>query len=328
MPRGNWSFLHEWVIYDYLMVRFAERTLRLNRRVKSNVLLRKEGWAKVTHLRPIQDSTFPDIKEVAFSNSTISRPAEVKFTTSLFDYHRSLRHANEYQSFVANNGFILVLSHDYLPTGLTNPTDVYEVELADFVSFCRENFSRLLNRQIRAHAETKVWVMYQGPNFNEASVNAQAGRESYIWCPTENLTGFDLSVGDRILFVKTSGASTQTAQKQYLGNQPYTNWRLTELWIGQVSSAIYSRAEYCHIKGIPVSQQLWKNDPIKNSQWRWNRVFEFSPLRCIQKQIDMQNLGANPLTKGFVDAVVQAFCFGKSREISMSEYLALLEQIA
>ena len=46
--------------------------------------------------------------------------------------------------------FIIVLKHDYLPKGLEYfDIDVYEIELVDFVSYCRENFVRLLNQQIK-----------------------------------------------------------------------------------------------------------------------------------------------------------------------------------
>ena len=169
--------------------------------------------------------------------------------------------------------------------------------------------------------------MYQGPNFNTGGATIRPARESSIWCPTENLTGFDLAVGDRILFVKTSGASTQIVQAQYLSNRSFINWQLSEIFIAEISSAIYSRAEYCHLNGIPITQQLWRNDPQTNSNWRWNRVFEFKHSKTIQKTLHMEALRCNPLTRGFLEAVVQVFCFGKSREISMKEYLSLLEQI-
>jgi hypothetical protein len=328
MPRGRWSFLHEWVIYDYLMARFAEGTLRLRCRVLNGVLQRKDKWSKVADLRPIVDSLFPDVKGMRLAGSSEIRPAEIKFITSLFDYHQRISHLAQYRTFVANSGLILVLSHDYLPQGLGSiHTDVYEIDFADFVSFCRENFSRLLSRQIKTHAESKVWIMYQGPNFNKGCPTLRPARESNIWCPTENLTGFDLAVGDRILFVKTSGSSTQIVQGQYLSGTSFVNWQLDEIFVGEISSAIYSRAEYCHLKGIPFTQQLWRNDPQTESNWRWNRVFEFKQSKTIRKNLNLEDLRCNVLTRGFFEAVVQVFCFGKSREISMKEYLSLLEQI-
>lgn len=328
MPRGQWSFLHEWVIYDYLMARFAEDTLRLKCRVLNGVLQRKDKWSRVVDLTPIVDSLFPDVKEIKLAGSTEIRPAEIKFITSLFDYHQRTSHLPQYRTFVAKKGLILVLSHDYLPPGLsTIPTDVYEIDFSDFVSFCRENFSRLLSRQIKTHTESKVWIMYQGPNFNKGGPTIRPARESSIWCPTENLSGFDLAVGDRILFVKTSGESTQTVQRHYLGRAPFINWQLKQIFIGEISSAIYSRIEYCHLKGIPSTQQLWQNDPQINSHWRWNRVFEFKHSKTIEKTLNMESLRCNAFTRGFLEAVVQVFCFRKSREISMKEYLNLLEQI-
>lgn len=37
MARGTWSFLHEWVIYDYLMARLDEKTLRLKCKIKNGI---------------------------------------------------------------------------------------------------------------------------------------------------------------------------------------------------------------------------------------------------------------------------------------------------
>jgi hypothetical protein len=320
--------LHEWVIYDYLMARFGERTLRLRCKMKNGALQRRESWVKVTHLKPIQDSLFPDIKEIRLSGSSDARVAEVKFTTSLFDYHRKQSQCVEYANFVDRRGMIVVLKHDHLPSGFLTAPDVFEIDLNDFTSFARENFPRLLSRQIRSHGEMKIWVMYQGPNFNLRTDGVLPARESHIWCPTENLTGFDMAVGDRILFVKTGKASTQVLQKQYLEGKELAGWLLQEIWVGEVVSAIYSRVEYCQIKNLPTTQQLWAKDPIKPSGWRWNRVFEFRPLRSIQRTIDLQAMRRDPQTRGFVDTLVQVFCFGRSREITPNEYLNLLESVS
>lgn len=235
MPRGTWSFLHEWVIYEYLMARFQEKTLRLRPKIRSGKLQLRERWKKVEYLEPIIGTAFPDIESMRLSGFSSECPAEVKFTTSLFNYHR--RTLSKFKAFMKNGGIIVVLSHDYLPKGLDcYDTDVYEIDQTDFIAFCRENFVRLLNRQISMHTETKVWVMYQGPNFNNGTGKIRLARESGIWCPTDNLTGFDLAIGDRILFVKTSGASTQEVQKSYLKGTIADRWSLDEIYVGELSS--------------------------------------------------------------------------------------------
>jgi len=327
MARGDWSFLHEWVIYDYLMNRYDEGTLRIKCRIMDGILLRREKWYKVEELQPITSSDFPDIKLIQLKGINKTMPAEIKFTTSLFGYHKGQHYKDSFDKFIQKKGFILVVNHDYIPKGLENKISVFELDKPDFISFCRENFTRLLNRQIKMHSETKVWIMYQGPNFSEMADNIKSGRESKIWCPTENLTSFDLATGDRILFVKTKGASTQNVQRNYLDGKILSAWRFSEMWIGEITSTINSRREYCQIKKFPYSTQLWKNDPKKNNSWRWNRVFSFKKIKAIKIDLSMNELYKNKQTKDFVEAVVEAFCYNKSREIPLEQYRNVLEYI-
>jgi len=324
MPRGSWSFLHEWVIYDYIMARFSEKTLRLKLRISEGKVQRREKWVTVIKLKPITGTKFPDIKSIKVKGSSSDVPAEIKFTTSLFDYH--VKQSSKFKDFIEKKGFIIVLSHDYLPSGLMNyKIDVYEIDQVDFVSFCRENFVRLLNRQIRRHTETKVWIMYQGPNFNEKTKSIKPARDSGIWCPTENLSSFDLAMGDRVLFIKTRGASTQKVQKSFLKNTISQDWFLEEIFVGELLDTILSREEYCQIKKIDLNAKLWKKDEKRNGNWRWNRVFEFKHIKTIIKDIKMEYLYENKKTINFVKAVTEAFCYGKSREVSLQEYRDLLE---
>ncbi len=209
MAKGHWSFLHEWVIYEYLRSRADEKTLRLKQYYLNGRLLGKPKWKRVIYLLPIEGTAFPDIRGIKLSGEINYRPAEVKFTTSLFNYHNAANHTENFDQFVNHRGFILVASHDYLPgNGLLEKypqIDVYAIEIEDFITFCRENFSRLLNKQIKAHGVSRIWLMYQGGNFNSGIENIHAARQSLIWCPTENLTGIDLAPNDRILFYKTGG---------------------------------------------------------------------------------------------------------------------------
>ena len=172
MARGNWSFLHEWVIYDYLMVRFDQGTLRIKHVISKGKFIGRTKWVKIKELPPITSTSFPDINRIKLKGSNALRCAEVKFVTSAFTYHKSKKpkEIEQFKCFVESNGFILVASHDYLPKGLLenfSTIDVYEIEIDDFITFSRENFGRLLNRQIKQHNDTKVWIMYQGPNFNQ-----------------------------------------------------------------------------------------------------------------------------------------------------------------
>jgi len=283
-------------------------------------------WVKVDSIEPIFGTDFPDIKGIKLNRDKENRPAEIKFTTSLFSYHNDEKYREKYSKFKNDNGFILVLSHDYLPKNFEkiNNTDIYEIDRSDFTAFCRENFDRLLNRQIKLHTETKVWVMYQGPNFDKFDDKVKSARNTNIWCPTENLTTFDLAVGDRVLFIKTKGASSQDVQNNF--DSVKDKWTLTEIIIAEVSSKIRSRLEYCQLKKIPYQNKLWVNDPYENDCWRWNRVFEFKIVKTLKKDILLYSLN-NHSSEGFFHATKEVFCYRKSREISLSEYRDIIETL-
>ena len=151
MTRGIWSFVHEWAIYEYMMARFEEGVLRLRVVVKAGSPVLREKWIKVKELSPITDSRFPDIKSIKLSGDSGERCAEVKFTTSEFNYHKSA--AQPFENFASMNGFILVLAHDYVPDGLEQrEIDVFELDRADFETWCRVNFPLAVqqtNRNLR-----------------------------------------------------------------------------------------------------------------------------------------------------------------------------------
>jgi len=88
MPKGTWAFLHEWVLYDYLNSRHEEKTLRFKMKVKNGQLILKDKWIKVLDLKPINKTQFPDVESIFLTDLKTSIPAEIKFTTSLFEYHR------------------------------------------------------------------------------------------------------------------------------------------------------------------------------------------------------------------------------------------------
>ena len=332
MAKGHWSFLHEWVIYDFLIARSKEGTLRFKQVIASGKLLGKSKWVKIVEDIHIAGTSFPDVKAIKLKGSSGYRPAEIKFTTSLFNYHKDTKSAAKFLDFIAQRGFILVLAHDYLPTaGLIEKypeVDVYEIELEDFISYCRENFSRLLNRQIKAHNTTRIWIMYQGPNFVRGSSETPPATETLRWCPTENLNGFDLAPGDRVLFIKTSGIDTQKLQKMYLSEKIVSDkWLLVNVHIAEVTSKIFSRFEYNQFKKNHSDKQLWPADPAKNGIWRWNRVFEFKKIKSIERPIKMLNLFNDVLGEVFVIKALEVYCYGISREISHLQYRNFLEAI-
>ncbi len=52
MSKGNWSFLHEWVIYDYLQARSQSKTLRLKQVISKGNTMGRTKWVKVKDLQP------------------------------------------------------------------------------------------------------------------------------------------------------------------------------------------------------------------------------------------------------------------------------------
>ncbi|HCL56620.1 MAG TPA: hypothetical protein DHW82_06380 [Spirochaetia bacterium] len=325
MSKGNWSFIHEWTIYEYMIHRSEENNLRLKCILSDSKIIRKDLWKKVEILNPIYSTDFPDIKGLKFEKEKDFRPAEIKFTTSLFSYHIDSKYKDKFQDFKKQNGIILVLSHDQLPKNYDEikDLDIYEIDRSDFTAFCRENFDRLLNRQIKQHAETKVWVMYEGPNFNDSTENIKSARKSNIWCPTENLTSFDLAIGDRILFLKTKGSSSQDVQNNF--EKVKDKWILTELVITEVRSKIRSRLEYLQLNNLNPDAQLWVTDPFENGMWRWDRVFEFKIIKTYQSDIIISNFINK--SKGFFEAIREVYCFRKSRELKLNEYRDFLENL-
>jgi hypothetical protein len=326
MGLGNWSFIQEWTIYEYLINKYHEKTLRLRCIFKDKKLIKNEKWIKVKNLEPILGTDFPDIKGIKLEKDKVNRPAEIKFTTSLFNYHRDKKYLKQFNQFKSSNGFLIVLGHDHFPKGfeINDNIDIYEIDKIDFVVFCKENFDRLLNNQLKQHTETKVWIMYEGPNFNLSNKKIKSARQSNIWCPTENLNGFDLTSGDRVLFIKIGGASRQDVQNNF--DKVKDKWYLREMVIAEITSKIRSRYEYCQLKKIDFSEQLWVNDPKNNKLWRWNRVFEFKIIKTFNNNMLFSKF-ENKKTKILCETIREVFCFQYSREIALDEYRNFLEQL-
>ena len=54
---------------------------------------------KVKSLKQISGTKFPDYDEVVFEKGNNVRPAEIKFITSKFNYHKEKKYALDYSNF-------------------------------------------------------------------------------------------------------------------------------------------------------------------------------------------------------------------------------------
>lgn len=325
--KSGQNFLQEDVIYEYLNARNEDGSLRLKHKVKDGIRVGREKWFKVKDLGSITSTAFPDVESITFVGSKKGRPAEVKFATSDFHYHKGSQHAHTFRKFAKNDGFLLVVNHDEIPEGISD-IDVYELDQTDFISFCRENFPRLLSGQIRSRTGSKIWVMNQERNFHEDSKDAKAAKDSGIWYPSENLGGLDLDIGDRVLFVRPDGSSRKRVEQEFKKGKIPEEWMLTSIWIGEISSRITSRREYSHSKHIPYDTKLWRDDRRRiDGSWGSNRVFSFKRVKEIKKELPLQDLHKSKNLKDFVVAVAQVFITKKSKEITPAQYRSLLEYL-
>ncbi len=334
MPSGEWSFIHEWMLYEYMINKFNEGTLRLRWVVKSGKLNLKSEYVRVEALGSITNTEFPDINEIKLEKQSFYRVAEVKFITSKFRYHLE-KIRKKYDDFVSNNGCIIVLAHDEMPKKLIEELDVYELEQDDFISYIRENLIRLLNRQMHKSSYNKIWVMYQGPNFNNGTDEVPPARRSCRWCPSNNLNRFDLGVGDTVLFIKTKGIRKQDIKTRY------DEWILNEIFLSKVILSITSRNHYCQIKGLSEKDILWYDETEKGksdskltkrkkkgkNEFRWKRVFEFN------KQDEFTDINIYfsefPETlNNFKKVCELVFSQNIAIEISIDEYVSLFQYIS
>ncbi|WP_163536363.1 hypothetical protein [Gracilibacillus sp. YIM 98692] len=332
------AFLHERVIYEYLEYRTKQNKLYLYKTFSKGKRVLKRALFKVNMIKPIETS-FPDINEMLFEGTNRVRPAEVKFLTSLFDYHKIDKYDREFNKFKKENGCIIVLKHDLLPNGLINKfkVDIYEIDIEDFRAFVIENFNRLIQKQLqnRDNKYQKIWLTSQVNNFyhHYRTYPVKPARLSGIWCPTNNLTSFDLAKGDKILFVK-SGGEFQIKQKlnKYWKDQNaiYPNWKLQKLFVGKVTSPIMSREEYCDIHGIDPSIPLW-NDEYKSGKTKWTRVFSFEKEREIiingNKGISVSEAYGD-LGELIFPILFDVYTQQNTREITPNQYFSLLEYIS
>ena len=345
------AFLDEHVVHNYMVKRFDEGKLRMKKVIVKGMVVRKPNWVPVKHLS-YRNTLFPDFEEIKLGNGSVV-PAELKFSTSSFDYHKTgHRSHQQYIDEKANGLIVISLKHDHMPTGFSaEELDVWELDYSDFSSWCRINFDLLLARQMNVHSGSRrVYLMMPGSkNFFPVSSNQQSvppAIKSGIWCPQTTYTGYDLAEGDVILFIRIRGCNSRIVQPPYLSEKnriaqggskrnwvsrdtTLQPWKILDIHICEVSSEILSREEYCDMNSIPRSTQLWVEDPEANGAWRWGRVFEFNHIKQINCEIPVSNLYDRNIGHNLVftlaDFLRQA---GANRfEISNDEYVYLLQKL-
>jgi hypothetical protein len=330
------AFLQERIIYEYMEYRANQGNLVMYQVMQNGALKGKKTKVYVPKLDPIETS-FPDINWMNIKDEkgkNYGRPAEIKFISSEFNYHKDKTYADSYLKFKNEKGCLIVLKHDTTPNGLLTDynIDIYELDYQDFVSFVYENFHRLLHKQLinREGDSLKYWIMSQTTNFykNYKTYPVRPANESHIWCPTDNLSSYDLAKKDKIIFIKFGGKfqikqDVQSAWRNY--HDIDSNWILQQLWVGEITVPIMNRKEYCDLQGINFSEPLW-NDEVKSNK-KWPRVFQFKKERVINCNIKLKELHTK--IKDIVHPVFfEVFTQQNSREISPDQYIKLLEVIS
>lgn len=331
MARGEWSFIHESVIYQYLIERANTKNLKLKQVWYNGKFINKK--VEVVNVDDITNTRFPDVDSISIkSDKKGNRPAEVKFLTSQFNYHSDKKYKKEYSKFIKDNGFILVYKHDIIPSKLNiDEVDIYELIQEDFVNFIKENFERLFYQQVKEKKDRNVWISYCGRDSNfkngyeKGDMKIKPAIESNIWCPTKNISPNEMTVGDKVLFIKTKGINSQNLQKYY--ESKINLWYLDEIHVCEVRTPIMSREEYCRRYNIPSDKFLWGSEAKKN-EINYNLVFEFRINRSYEElNISIKDL--REVMPNIVDLKMKKlFTTQLDQQIDINEYIELLEYIS
>ncbi len=331
MARGEWSFIHESVIYQYLIERANTKNLKLKQVWYNGKFIDKK--VEVVNVDDITNTRFPDVDSISIkSDKKGNRPAEVKFLTSQFNYHNDKKYKKEYSKFIKDNGFILVYKHDIIPSKLNiDEVDIYELIQEDFVNFVKENFERLFYQQVKEKKDRNVWISYCGRDSNfkngyeKGNMKIKPAIESNIWCPTKNISPNEMTVGDKVLFIKTKGIGQKELQRDY--KERVTDWYLDEVHICEVRTPIMSREEYCRRRNIQSDKFLWASE-AKQNKTNYNFVFEF----FIERSYEDLNISLQELREVMPDIVdlkiKEVFLRSRDKQINIDEYIKLLEYIS
>lgn len=334
MATGSWALLHEYAIYQYMMQRFQEGRLKLH-----PILLDGDFYTKikyffdVTQLDTITDTKFPDIKGICIKGCNDSKkiPAEVKYRSSLFNYHKDKKYRVMYNEFKKQDGCLIVYKHDLLPPKLYSDykINIFELDQKDFVVFVKENFDRLFFEQVQDKNHSNIWMFYQGreSNFNKGFGNIPSARELGLWCPKKLISPFQLTIGDKILFIKTGGISGQKLGAFYNSGKNYHPlWFLDEIYIAKVISPILTREEFClKNKNYRYDSPIWGEEK-KLNLIKYNYVFKFEEEKIFSNlNINLNDFSIN--NKDFVNKLFNLFIRQNEIEISKDEYLHVIESI-
>lgn len=331
MARGEWSFIHESVIYQYLIERANSKNLRLRQVCYNGKFIDKK--VDVLSVDDITNTRFPDVDGITIkSDKKGKRPAEVKFLTSQFSYHTDKKYEKEYRKFIDNNGFILVYKHDVLSEKLNiDEVDIYELIQQDFINFVKENFERLFYQQVKEKKDMNIWLSYCGRDSNfkngyeNGSIKIKPAMESNIWCPTKNITPNEMTVGDKVIFIKTKGIDQKELQKDY--ERMINKWYIDDLYICEVKSPIMSREEYCRRNNIDSNKFLWASE-AKNNKIKYKYVFKFD-IKKAYEDLDMSIEDLRDSMPNLVNnKIKEVFLRLKDKDIDINDYIELIEYIS
>lgn len=333
MAMGNWSLLHETSIYQYMMERMKEKRLKLLQISYDGKFKSKK--VNVLELDEITNTKFPDIDGIRIKDDKKGkRVAEVKFLTSQFDYHRQKRKDDkkDYSYFVQHKGCIIVCRHDCIPPDLNiDEVDIYQLETEDYITFIKENFDRLLYQQIRNHHQINTWFFYTGRNSNyfksyeKGGIKIMAARESNIWGSKNYISPSELTIDDKVIFIKTGGCGQKELQKDY--HSMIDRWKIDSLVICKVVTPIMSRIEYCRKNNLKETDYLWASEAEKE-KIEYNFVFKFEQLFVLDSLDCPITLIRNRIPS-FIDNILkELFLRQGGKKVNQEDYINFLELIS
>lgn len=315
------AFLSENAIYEYMNYRAVNGGLKMRQVVKDGVPQKSKKAIYVT-MAPIKNTRFPDIEEIIING--ISRKGEIKFLTSLFEYHEPSKYSEEaYKKFVNDAGCVIVLKHDYVPKQGDFLLDVYELELDDFLVFAKENFNRLINKQLRIPPKVvapKIWMFCQSANFHglvdpsekkNANLTISPANETGIWCPSIVTQIDKLEAHDKVIFVRYRGDKRNAIRNNVINE----SWKIIELYIGEIVK-IQSREDYCKEHKKNKAEQLWIFDKTS-----FKYVFTFKRNRVLPLDVKVKSLSPE-----IINLLHLVYTQPSIREISKDIYSQLLEE--
>lgn len=336
LPAGNWALLQENTIYQYLMQRRDEKRLVLKPIYINNSFISNDKYYNVIELNDITNTKFPDIDIINIKEDKKGqRPAEVKFLTSQFSYHYEKKYKEKFEEFKKNNGCIIVYKHDILPKGLLNEhsLDIYELNQNDFISYVKENFDRLFFEQVQNSKDKKIWLFHAGRESNfwkprkvkeESDVAiVEPGIKSGLWCPKKYIKPSELTTGDKVIFIKTSGVGQKELQNEFDITRKL--WRLDRLCITTVSSPVMSREEFLiRNKKYSNKKYLW---PTEAEGKKYEFIFQFNTDSTLENlNIDMDIFYEKNII--FYNNVKELFLRQREKSIDIDTYTKFLETMA